>query len=321
MANVLEVLRLTRRTALSALFFASGLTKLYAANEPSPAPIRQRSRDLLKRVVRWGCQYQKVDIDAIASSTLDMIVVDPSINDDLLLFIDREQCKVLQKKADGGRRIVLAYISVGEADTKRWYWPSKWRQQAPEWLGAQNPLWPGSYSVKYWDAGWRSLVFEGQDSILSRILQSGFDGVVLDRVDGYQDWRDTRASASEDMVDLVVSLAATARSHDPNFIVVIQNAEEILDRDRLVDVIDGHNKESLLTGLKSKNSINSAEDIEWSLGHLRRVQQKGVGTFATEYLSDQSMREDVRKRLLDLGFIPFFADRALDLLPDRDARS
>ena len=163
MANVLEVLRLTRRTALSALFFASGLTKLYAANEPSPAPIRQRSRDLLKRVVRWGCQYQKVDIDAIASSTLDMIVVDPSINDDLLLFIDREQCKVLQKKADGGRRIVLAYISVGEADTKRWYWPSKWRQQAPEWLGAQNPLWPGSYSVKYWDAGWRSLVFEGQE--------------------------------------------------------------------------------------------------------------------------------------------------------------
>ena len=254
---------LTRRSFLAMALGAAGAFKWKAARASAESP-RQLSGVALKSVVNWGCQYQKVDLAAIARSNLDMIVLDPSLNDAELQFLTRDQCLALKTKPDGGRRIVLAYLCVGEVGTTRWHWPAEWRETPPAWVGAENPQWPGSRSVQFWNSEWRSLIFGRPNSILARIFDVGFDGVVLDRVDGYADWEAEYPSARRDMVDLVRALASSARAVDPGFIVLVQNAEPLLAHADFVDTIDGHNKESLITGLSSPNVYNTNEDIDWS---------------------------------------------------------
>jgi len=289
-------------SALSACFFGEA--------KASPS-----ARSAVRHVKLWGCQYQNVDLDEVAASDLDMIVVDPSLNDSAGIFVTREDCERLKKKPDGSRRIVLAYLCVGEADIKRWYWPEAWMTEAPSWVGAENPNWNGAHAVQYWHPEWQSLVYKARDSILATILDAGFDGVVLDRVDAYTDWEPGRDRARNEMIDLVVSLATTARKRNPDFVVIAQNAEPLLTSMTFVAALDGHNKESLLTGLKGPDSINTTEDVDWSLNYLRGLQNAGVATLATEYISDTSLIPAVKTRLLELGFVPFFGVRALDILP------
>jgi cysteinyl-tRNA synthetase, unknown class len=317
MTGFMMAVSLTRRFALQAFFFFSGMAFSRADGLRSlPAP-RQRSLQALKRVVSWGCQYQDVNLSAIAGSDLDLIVIDPSLEDSSRRFVTQSECEGLKKKRDGARRIVLAYLCVGEADTKRWYWPEKWRQNVPAWIGPENPKWLGSRSVQYWNSHWRELVYEGDNSVLDVILDAGFDGVFLDRMDGYGDWG-SDARALDSMADLVADVAVKARARDPGFIFMMQNAEALLLHQKLVAVIDAHNKESLLTGLSQANMRNKPEDVDWSLSYLRPLQEIGVPTFATEYVSDQGLRNEVQSRLTELGFVPFFATLGLNRLPGAD---
>jgi len=99
---------------------------------------------------------------------------------------------------------------------------------------------------------------------------------------------------------------------------MVQNAEQVLDRVNLLDAIDAHSKESLLTGLDGPNVPNRQDDVDWSLNLLRPLQAGGLPTFAIEYVSDPAMRGDVGSRLRNLGFKPFFGSPALDRLPSSD---
>ena len=181
------------------------------------------------------------------------------------------------------------------------------------WMPAENK----KRSVQYWNSLWRELVYKGNNSILDLILDAGFDGVFMDRMDGYGDWG-SGAGALNAMADLVGDVAAKARARDPSFILMMQNAEALLLHEKLVAVIDAHNKESLLTGLSLANTRNKLDDVDWSLSYLRPLQEIGVPTFATEYISDQSLRTEIQQRLTELGFVPFFANLGLNRLPGAD---
>lgn len=314
------MLKLTRRAVVAGLLLATGGVNSRAEPARPLPPARRQSLYALMKVNHWGCQYQNVNLDSIARSDLELIVLDPSLDDARGRFLTSAECRALQKRSDSSRRIVLGYLSVGEVDTKRWYWPAAWRKDAPAWVGAENPQWPGSRSVQYWNSSWQALLFAGDDSMLDRIIDAGFDGVFLDRVDGYGDWGST-TTALDAMAELVVRIGERARRRNPSFIVMIQNAEHILDRRDLIDAIDAHSKESLLTGLPTADTLNRQDDVDWSLGYLRPLQQLGIPTFATEYISKPALRDQVRQRLVELGFKPFFGTRGLDRLPGSDAIS
>jgi len=316
MTSLRHTLQLTRRALVAGLLLPAAMARRASAARPLASP-RQRSRAALQAVQHWGCQYQNVDIAAITRSDLDLIVLDPSLDDAAGRFITPEEMRALKIRGDGGRRLVLGYLSVGEVDTKRWYWPLSWGEAPPDWVGPANPAWPGARAVKYWNRDWQALVFAGRGSVLERIMEIGFDGVFLDRVDAYGDWGG-EGPALDAMGDLVTALAAKARRRDPGFIVMLQNAEHILARADVVAAMDAHSKESLLTGLAGPDTLNSEEDVAWSLTHLRPLQQLGIPTFATEYISDSRLREEIRGRLLALGFKPFFGTRGLDRLPDAE---
>ena len=126
-------------------------------------------------------------LQAIGSTNYDVLIIDAFYNDELL---GRTEVTSLKVKPNGGRRLVLAYISIGEAEDYRYYWNADWESKRPEWLLEENPNWSGNYKVKNWNNEWQGIIFSNTDSYLNKILSSGFDGAYLDGVDGYEYFED-----------------------------------------------------------------------------------------------------------------------------------
>jgi cysteinyl-tRNA synthetase, unknown class len=290
----------------------SPLRSAGANSLPSAQGARDDMRAILARVGRWGCQYQNIDVASVAASPLDLIVVDPIIDPASGRTPSSEEMRLLKRKGNDERRLVLAYLSVGAAEEYRPYWSADWKGSAsPPWLGVESREWPRSYSVRYWHPEWQRIVIDAS----VRLVDAGFDGLFLDRVDAFHDWRMSRPSALEDMADFIAQIADAVRSRKPGFLLVGQNAEPLLASQRYLDAIDAVSKESLLTGLTGHAIPNSTEDIAWSLGYLQLAQEAGLTIFAIEYLSDTSLVAAATAQFLQLGFTPFFGNRLLDRLP------
>lgn len=82
--------------------------------------------------------------------------------------------EVLALKARG--KIVIGYLSVGEAEDYRWFFS----RVKPDWLQGENPNWPGHFCVDANRTGWHRLLL---DTVIPAILEKGFDGLYLDTVD------------------------------------------------------------------------------------------------------------------------------------------
>lgn len=122
-------------------------------------------------------------INAVSATNYDLIIMDLFFNDGS--SFTAEEIEHLKHKANGGQRLVICYLSIGEAEDYRYYWQSEWDHHRPVWLAKRNPHWDGNYKVRYWYSEWQDLICGPEDSYLSRILNAGFDGVYLDIIDAF----------------------------------------------------------------------------------------------------------------------------------------
>lgn len=262
-------------------------------------------------VEKWGCQYQNIDLGEVARSPLDLVVLDPVVQGTPLT---QAQMAPLRQKPDGGRRLVLAYVSIGEAESYRAYWRPDWRERPPPWLGPENVNWPGSFAVRFWHPTWRDMLL-GAGGKLDGILEAGFDGVFLDRVDAYGDWPDHRLPAQEAMIALVKAVSVYGRARRPGFLVIGQNAEPLLLSQVYREAIDAVSKESLLYNLHGPGQANSNDDVQWSLTYLRAAQAHGLPILAIEYADTYLLRLKCKFQLRKLGMTPFIGTKLLDTIP------
>jgi len=302
----------------------SAFAQTSAEGEPNPAA------HLLAAAKSWGYQLQKLDPNTLAATPYDMLVIDYSRDGKAALAWTPEQVDRIRIKPDGGRRIALAYLSIGEAETYRYYWKWYWGWFfgvfAPRWLGSENPEWPGNYGVRYWQEGWQKIIFGGEDGYLERIVKAGFDGVYLDRVDEYVDMAMEKRNARALMIAFVKALATRARALKPGFLIVPQNAEALLTDASYRAVIDGLGKEDLLFGDDVNQQPNEPKSIASNVVRLKLLTADHKPVFVVEYLNAPQEIERARKRLERYGFIPYFADRPLDSMrigdlldPNREA--
>lgn len=122
-------------------------------------------------------------LNALANTDYDIIIMDAFYGADE--YTDTEITELKTKK-DGGTRLVIAYMSIGEAEDYRFYWKNEWKTNPPVWLGEENPDWEGNYKVWYWEKEWQNIIISDPDSYLQRILNAGFDGVYLDIIDAFE---------------------------------------------------------------------------------------------------------------------------------------
>lgn len=120
---------------------------------------------------------------ALRASPADLLIIDLYYG---AAPLTRREVARLQEKPQGGRRLVLAYLSVGEAADYRPYWQKHWAAKRPDWLAQPNPAWPDSYRVKYWSRPWRRILYGSADAYLDEIIDAGFDGAFLDVMDAWQ---------------------------------------------------------------------------------------------------------------------------------------
>jgi len=154
-----------------------------------------RARNFLYLINPGSFRGLRPYLDAVAGTGYDLVVVDAFGHDRErgYRWLSGAEVRSLQRKPSGARRLVLAYFSIGEAETYRYYWRREWDRRgdgspdpdAPQWLESENPQWPGNYKVRYWDPEWKAILFGDAGAYLDGILARGYDGVYLDLVDAY----------------------------------------------------------------------------------------------------------------------------------------
>ncbi|MCB1035111.1 MAG: endo alpha-1,4 polygalactosaminidase, partial [Acidobacteria bacterium] len=280
----------------------------------------------------------------IAATEFDLVVMDYSADGDEASEFTAQQ--IADLKATG--KVVLAYLSVGEAEDYRWYWDSTWNDDpppdpdAPAWLGPFNPSFPNNYKVRYWQAAWQGILFGTTSgpakSYLDRIVDQGFDGIYLDIIDAFDYWSNeqperTREQARQDMIALVQALGAYARTTRgvSNFLVFPQNGEDIV-RDDSFDLdaaglaylaaIDGIGIEDIYY---DELTPQPPAEVQFRMGVLADYLSAGGDSrlvVATDYVwnpsapggaSNISRYNDFESRCLTAGYVPYAALRDRDL--------
>lgn len=291
------------------------LLTAFLGARPAAAETADLAR-LLAEAKSWGYQLQGVDPEVIAKAPYDMVVIDYSRDGTDAEALTPADLEKLKRKPDGGRRIVLSYLSIGEAEKYRYYWKWYWGWLfgwfAPAWRDRQNTEWRGNYAVRYWEPSWQDIIFAGDNSYLDRIIKAGFDGVWLDKVDEFEFFEDKKEGAPALMIAFVSKLAAHARARKAGFLVVPQNGEALLSDAAYRKVIDGIGKEDILYGETKDDKPNKPSSIAATVAKLKLLTAEGKPVFAVEYLDNPQEIASARKRLLQYGFVPHFADRALD---------
>ena len=118
------------------------------------------------------------------------------------------------------------------------------------------------------------------------------------------------------MANLIVRLSAYARQRRPDILILMQNAEELLEQARVVNAIDGVAKEDLFYGINHDQSANSSGDVSATVSLLQRLKRRGKAVLVVEYLpSGSSKAEDATRRSRKNGYVPLIAERALDAMP------
>ncbi len=135
-------------------------------------------------LINFNLYPSKTDlIDALKNTDYDLIIMDLFFNEEPFTPAEISQLKT---KSSGGTRLVISYMSIGEAEDYRYYWQPSWAIGNPPWIIAENPGWTGNYIVEYWEAQWQDIIFGNDTSYLKKIIDAGFDGVYLDLIDAFE---------------------------------------------------------------------------------------------------------------------------------------
>jgi len=199
--------------------------------------LKQIPSKKLRYVRSWLYQLQNLNLNKVADSRYNMVVMDYS--SDGSRRGEYRQSQIRRLKASG--KVVLAYLSIGEIENYRFYWRKSWKRTRPSWILFRNQGWAGNYLVRYWKSQWKRILFNRLDSYLYRIMKAGFDGVYLDRVDSYRFWKKRgMSSARQKMIDLVGEISSyVRRGGKGRRYIFVQNAPELAEDNQYLKYVDG----------------------------------------------------------------------------------
>ncbi|WP_304236442.1 endo alpha-1,4 polygalactosaminidase [Jiulongibacter sediminis] len=123
-------------------------------------------------------------IPDLSKTNYDLLILD--LFDQNNVELKKEWIDQLKVKANGGKRFLLCYMSIGEAEDYRYYWQADWSKNPKSWIERENPDWKGNFKVRYWEAEWQNIIYGTADSYLQKIMDVGFDGVYLDIIDAFE---------------------------------------------------------------------------------------------------------------------------------------
>ena len=304
-------------------------------------------------VKSWTYQIQGLEfsgaVEKLALLDVDMLVVEPMAT--MTDIGDFDAKKMVTRLKDSSstdpkyRKLVLAYVDIGQAEEWRLYFKDDWRPPtafgpaSPDFMIGEDPDgWAGNYPVAFWDTRWKGIIIYNtnvNNNVLNTILDLGFDGIYMDWVEAYDDEgvikrgkRDGKDPAFE-MVKFVGEIKKYARMRNADFLIVPQNAPYLIeDADGYLDVIDAIAQEDLSFSGGGDTDWDDPEsgDVktprgsgEWCRGDLARVlltyKNSGKPVFTVDYCISLKNTNEAWEYSLSKGFVPFVSRTPLDRIP------
>lgn len=241
----------------------------------------------------WLCVYSRIPVEKLLATGAQLMVLDPDV------YTSKE---IKTIKSAGVK--VLAYLSVGEAEKYRRYFP---QIENTDLIINENPDWPENFSIKFWKPLWKSILV----SYSKEILNKGFNGLFVDVVDAWENFPEVeQPKRKEQMEKLLIDLANNMRKQDSCHWLMIQNSHELLENPRLEKLATGINQESLFASW-----AESEIDREWQrnkIAALENLRRKGKLITLIEYTRDPIDMVRIRVRAAMHGFVPYFTVKELD---------
>lgn len=253
-------------------------------------------------------QLQRARANRLGATAYDLVISDIALSGS-----QRDVIEAL-RESEGGPKLVVAYMSIGQAARFQYYWRPEWTEgNWPEWVGEPDGTWAGDMWVNYWDPDWQAIILTGDDAYLDRIIDLGFDGVLLDRVDAATYFAERgRETAYQEMADFVLAIAAYARERSPNFGVFTINGEDIgLQFSDYLDAVTGILVEDLYYGYPRDHE---ASPPEWTTQRELMLDEwvaAGKLVLTVDYTLIPAQIDEAYTRAASHGFIPYCAERGL----------
>lgn len=196
---------------------------------------------------------------------------------------------------------LYGYLSVGEAEAHRKYWPDV---AGKKFLAGENPLWPGAHLADIRSKEWRSFLLERR---IPEILARGYGGLFLDTVDTAAILEESDpvryAGSKKAMVDFVREI----KRRYPDLLLLPNNATEFLDQ--YGGVIEGVVVEGLYTRydfekkIYGKTPVAETRGIEALLDGFQSKYQKPVFNLIYEKSVHTPLARYAIKRSRQKGYL------------------
>jgi cysteinyl-tRNA synthetase len=98
------------------------------ATQPQSDDAAIHRRQQMEPVRNWGYWLSSFEVRSVAAAPHDLLVVDSEMSADRTFERELTPAEVVRMKhrPDGSPRVLLAYLSIGEADRYRPYWQQDW---------------------------------------------------------------------------------------------------------------------------------------------------------------------------------------------------
>lgn len=153
-------------------------------NPENPASVENlwAARSMLINLDNRGFGSKFNWLQALKNTNHDVLVVDGFYNGNQALT--KDEVRSLKFKKLGSRRLVLAWIDVGQASDDSYYWQREWQVGNPSWISALDRTHPGKYHLEFWNPAWKAII----GKTFAGLVDMGFDGIVLANVEAYRRW-------------------------------------------------------------------------------------------------------------------------------------
>ena len=221
--------------------------------------------------------------------------------------------------ADKKGRICVGYMSVGEAERNRWFYPDI---KNKPWVLDVNPEWPDSRLVDPRSEEWRDLVV---NYIAAGIVDAGYDGFILDNVDTAEELLRRDPELYQGADDAMASILKALRETYPDKTIIANGGLSIVPL--AFDSVDAVMYEGTYSSWKrlEDNTFIYAEispkNKTWQRPRLLRIKAAGLPILALEYAdpADPDGIRRVRDAVVKAGNNPYVSQRALDTFPGSHA--
>ena len=252
---------------------------------------------------------QDVDIDEIHESKYDLMIIDYSSDGSEEGELSSSDITYM-KSGDDKKKLLFSYLSIGEAENYRFYWDKDWETAPPDWLDEENPQWEGNYKVKYWKAEWQQIIFQ----YLDRIINASFDGIYMDIVDAYEFYEGKISHPDWLMMDFVGNISNYVKNEvGEDFMVFVQNADNLLTNRTYVENIDGIGREDLFYSDNSKTSSSWQEE---GINNLNIVKESNKTVLVTDYPSSLDNIYDFYTKCINEGYLGYATIRDLNRIKE-----